>query len=215
VLDPLGPALGLAAIGWLLGLPIAFIARWFRAGRAGHAAAREARLLAIDPLLQGFQAVVLGILAWRFGPTIQLAVYGALSLVLTLVLFIDLRTRFVYSIVAYPGIVAGIILSPIAGGAVAWDGLASALLGAAALGAVYIVGRVLYRGAEPLARGDVIIGGLVGSVVGLGRLFPAIFYGIVLSSLLALVFVARFRTVKMYFPYGPGLCLGALVALLR
>src|SRR5262249_37833871 len=156
-----------------------------------------------------------GALAWRFGPSIQLAVYGALSLVLTLVLFVDLRTRFVYSIVAGPGILAGIALSPIADGRVPWDGLASALVGGMVFALLFAGGRVLYRGGEPLARGDVIIGALVGSVVGLGRLFPAIFYGIVLSSLLALVFVARFRTVKMYFPYGPGLCLGALVALLR
>ena len=205
----MGPAAivtGAAVLGWLLGLPPALAAGHFGAGRPRPAPGARLGWLAIDPMLQGFQALVLGALAWRFGPSVQLLVYGALSLVLTVVLFVDLRTRFVYSIVAVPGIVAGIVLSPIAGGGVPWDGLASALLG---------VGRLLYRGGEPLASGDVIIGALVGSVVGLGRLFPAIFYGVVLSGVIAVLFAIRFRALNRYLPYGPGLCLGALLALLR
>ena len=198
-------------VGWVLGAPLAVVARRLGAGSGSPAP----RLLVLDPWLQGFQAIVLGALAWHFGLSAQLAVYAALSLVLTLVLFVDMRTHLVYGIVAYPGILAGVVLTPVARGGFLWEGLASAAVGATIFGVLYLLGRALYRGGEPLASGDVIIGALVGSVVGLGQVLPAALCGILLSGAIALIFAARWRSLAVYMPYGPGLCLGALVVLLR
>jgi leader peptidase (prepilin peptidase)/N-methyltransferase len=204
-----------AAFGWLIGILLGLAARQLGTKQARPALPRGLRVLAADPALQAFQALALAALAIRFGPSVQLAIYATLSLVLILVLFVDLRTRFVYSAVAYPGILAGVVLTPIARGGVYWEGLASALLGASVFGALYLLGRLLYRGAVPLAGGDVIIAALVGSVVGTGQLVPAIFLGTLFSGLLALGFAIYWRSLRVYLPYGPGLCLGALVALLR
>ena len=137
-----------------------------------------------------------------------------LALPLVVVLFVDLRTRYVYSVVAYPGILAGLALSPLVRGGAPWDGLAGALAGTLVLGGLYLVGRLAYRGGEPLGSGDVTIGGLVGATVGLGALLPALVGGAVLNGLFAAALALRRRSLKSYLPYGPGLCLGALAALL-
>ena len=203
-----------AVLGWLLGVPL-----WLAAGQLGNGRSSEElpkgfRILAADPPLQAFQALTLAAMALRFGPSLQLAIYGALSLVLTVIFFVDLRTRYVYGIVAYPGILAGVVLTPLVQPGAFWESLASAALGALVFGAFYLFGRLLYRGGVPLASGDVIIGALVGSIVGLGQLMPAIFLGVLFSGLFAVAFALRRRSLRVYLPYGPGLCLGALVALL-
>src|SRR5207248_10438200 len=86
-----------------------------------------------------------------------------LSVPLVQVAVTDLRTRYVYSVVAGLGLMIGLALgwhfhatdwywSPI--GAVG-GGLAFALL--------YWLGRLMYRGGEPMARGDVTIAAMVGA----------------------------------------------------
>jgi prepilin signal peptidase PulO-like enzyme (type II secretory pathway) len=202
-------------IGWCIGVPLAHFARRLCGRQRDREFALGVRSLFVDPPLQAFQAVTLALLAIRFGLSPQLVIYGALSLVLTIVLFVDLRTHFVYGVVAYPGILVGVVLSPIAQGGVFWEGLASAALGGLVFGALYLVGRLLYRGGVPLASGDIIIAALVGSIVGIGHLVPAIFLGVLFSGLLAVAYAVRLRSMSAYLPYGPGLCLGALVALLR
>src|SRR5262249_698067 len=133
---------GLALVGWLAGLPLAYVAYRLEAGAKLQASAEVLNLVAPDPALQGFQALSLPVLPLRFGLSMQLAVFGALSLVLTLVLFVDLRTRFVYGIVAYPGIVAGVVLTPLAQRAAFWEALASAFVGFVVFGALYLIGRL-------------------------------------------------------------------------
>src|SRR5438045_859842 len=100
---------GCGILGWLVGIPIALIARQLGAGNS----APTRTFLATDPLLQGFQALTVAALAARFGPALELVIYGALSSFVTIVFVVDLRTRYVYGIVAYPGILAGIVLTPL------------------------------------------------------------------------------------------------------
>ena len=214
VLD-LALAVGFGLLGWILGIPVGLVAGKFSDERGRLAVRRGVRSLFVDPPLQVFQALVLALLAIRFGLSPQLAIYGALSLVLTIVLFVDLRTHFVHGVVAYPGIVVGVVLSPIAQGGMFWEGLASAAIGALVFGALYGLGRLLYRGGVPLASGDIIIAALVGSIVGTEYLVPAILLGVLFSGLLAVVYAVRSRSLNVYLPYGPGLCVGAIVALLR
>lgn len=218
-----------ALAGWLVGVPLGHLTRRLcargrvddeRDGAAtepgpppGRAAGPRAALVPDGPL-QAFQAALFAALAVRFGPSAQLVLAALLALPLVVVLFVDLRTRYVYSVVAYPGILAGLALSPLVRGGAPWDGLAGALAGTLVLGGLYLVGRLAYRGGEPLGSGDVTIGGLVGATVGLGALLPALVGGAVLNGLFAAALALRRRSLKSYLPYGPGLCLGALAALL-
>jgi prepilin signal peptidase PulO-like enzyme (type II secretory pathway) len=206
---------GAALLGVLAGVPLALAARQLGAAMKWPVRPGVWRVFGADPVLQTFQAATLVALVTRYGLSTQFAIYAALSLVLTLILFVDLRTRFVYGIVAYPGIVAGIVLTPLAQGGAFWEALASAVVGGVVFGALYLIGRLLYRGAVPLAGGDVVIAALVGSVVGLGNIVPAIFLGVFFSGMFAVGFAIWHRSTKLYLPYGPGLCLGALAALLR
>src|SRR5438874_13227061 len=95
----IGLAGAVALLGWLLSVPLGLIARRLDAERVDGTPPRGLGLLAADPPLQAFQALALAALAVRFGLGAPLAIYGALSLVFTIVFFIDLRTGFVYRLI--------------------------------------------------------------------------------------------------------------------
>src|ERR1700687_2141015 len=77
-------------VGWVVGMPLALAARLLAAEPGSTGRQRGWRLIAVDPALQAFQALTLAALALRFGLSWQLAIYGALNLILTLIFFIDL-----------------------------------------------------------------------------------------------------------------------------
>jgi leader peptidase (prepilin peptidase)/N-methyltransferase len=77
--------------------------------------------------------------------------------------------------------------------------------------------RVLFRGvAAPFGLGDVYLGAFIGALVGFVALPAALFYGIAMAGLVALVLIllrAVGRKVPQYIAYGTFLCLGALLFL--
>lgn len=159
-------------------------------------------------------AVLFLLLAWRYGPTPSLLVYSLFALVLLVVLAIDLRHRWVYAVVCYPGIVLGVALGPLVP-----HGPVGALVGAAIGGglftALYWLGRLLYRGQEAMGSGDITIATMIGAMLGWQRVLPALFLGGVLVAAVSLVLlVAKRANARSYVPYGAGLCLGALATLL-
>src|SRR5581483_5554540 len=160
-----------AVIGWLLGAAAVPPMRARLAADEPQLAPpwRLAALgpLGADPLLQGMLAAAFGVLGAARGPTPALVVQSGYALVLILVLVIDARTRYVYNVVAYPGIAAAVVLTPLALGQPLWSGLAGALAGALVISALRVVGKVLFRGQEAIASGDVTIAALVGATVGL------------------------------------------------
>ena len=97
-------------------------------------------------------------------------------------------------------------------------GIASALSGllvtASIFGAIYVVGRRLYPRREPMGLGDVGIAALLGAMAG----FPAGLLALVVGSIAAgfmagVALISRRAWLDSYWPYGPGLCLGGVVAL--
>ena len=87
-------------------------------------------------------------------------------------------------------------------------------LGKLTLLALRLIGALVYRGQEAVASGDVTIGALVGATTGLQVVVPALLGGIILGGVLALVTAATRRSLSGTMAYGPGLCLGAFLALL-
>jgi prepilin signal peptidase PulO-like enzyme (type II secretory pathway) len=90
--------------------------------------------------------------------------------------------------------------------------LAGALVGAVGFGALYGLGRLVYRGGEPMARGDVTIAAMVGAGAA-SCVLNALVWGILASGLIALGVWAATRNRHVFMPYGPGLCLGGLATL--
>jgi prepilin signal peptidase PulO-like enzyme (type II secretory pathway) len=176
---------------------------------------RNCQTRAVDPAhtLEWPTALLFGGLAWCFGPGVPLAVYSLYVVFLLVVLAIDLRHRWVYSIVCYPGILAAIVLTAVVQGTW-WIGLAGAAVGGGLFFALYWVGRLVYRGQEPMGVGDITIAAMIGGMVGPERILVALFLGgLLVAGVSIVLLVLRRARARDFIPYGAGLCLGALITL--
>jgi prepilin signal peptidase PulO-like enzyme (type II secretory pathway) len=128
------------------------------------------------------------------------------------VLASDVRERAVYPAVVYPGIALAVATAPILGSSVV-----DALLGAASSGGLfagfYLLARLRY-GPGALGAGDVSAAALLGAVVGLQRLFPALALVSLIGAAIAVVAGLRAHSLRASFAYAPALCLAALVTTL-
>ena len=173
-----------------------------------------------DPLVQGSLAVLwFAIPLVVVGDVVRWLEAGLIAVPLVQVAVTDLRTRYVYTVVAAIGLVLGLALGwhyhgvQSLFGLPAWlSGIFGALIGAAVFSALYWVGRIIYRGGEPMARGDITIATMVGAGAAM-CVAQALVYGVLISGLLAIIFLVATRSRQAFMPYGPGLCLGGLVAL--
>jgi prepilin signal peptidase PulO-like enzyme (type II secretory pathway) len=158
-------------------------------------------------------ALVFGTLAWRFGMSLPLLIYSLYALALLVVLAIDLRHRWVYTIICYPAIVLGVVLSALVEES-PWLGLLGALLAGGAFFVLYWVGRLLYHGSEPMGTGDVTIAAMIGAMAGPRRALIALVLGGLIVAGVSLVLLAARRVgSRDFIPYGAGLCLGAILVL--
>jgi prepilin signal peptidase PulO-like enzyme (type II secretory pathway) len=200
-----------AVAGWLVGLLSATLTDRLLAEDGLQSASRG--VLVRDPLVQGAVAV-----AWALvplvieGPWWRWLGCAALAVPLIQVAVTDLRHRYVYTVVAGVGLLAGLLLGWLVQSAEWWTAPLGALAGLVSFAAIYGLGRLLYRGEEPLARGDVTIATMVGAISG-PAVLTALVLGVVFSGLVALGVLLTRRSRQTFMPYGPGLCLGGLVTL--
>jgi hypothetical protein len=212
--ESIGAALLAAAIGWCLGWLSAWATQCLLLPDEPSRAASGSSRLIVDPLVQGGCALAWSIAAWNMsGAWYRWVVAGVLAVPLVQVTITDLRHRYVYTLVAGVGIVLGIASSWIVRDSQWWQGLAGAIGGGLAFGVIYLLGRLLYRGGEPLARGDITIAAMVGAASG-ACTGTALVYGVLLSGVFAVLVLLLRRSRHVYLPYGSGLCIGGLIALL-
>lgn len=157
--------------------------------------------------------------ASRIDDGLHLAAVLVFSLPLLVILLVDTWTRLIYTNVIYFGTAAGLAFALAEDGL---SGLVKTLLAiAAAIGIFvlfFLLARVFYRSVNvvPFGKGDVYLAAMIAAMVGLGDLVPALFAGIVLAALGGLLLIATKRVSRRQaMPYGPFLCLGALIALVR
>jgi prepilin signal peptidase PulO-like enzyme (type II secretory pathway) len=193
-------------IGSLVGLAAGEASRALSTGRSNYLPDRLSWFLAAG----GALAVAVHPAA-REGPLRLVAVLVLVG-TLFLVLASDVRERAVYPAVVYPSIALAIAAAPILD-----SSIVNALLGAAAGGGVFGVFYVFAHrryGPGALGGGDISAAGLLGAVVGLSRLFPALALVAAIGVVMALVVGLRARSLRATFPYAPALCLGALVTVI-
>jgi leader peptidase (prepilin peptidase)/N-methyltransferase len=163
-----------------------------------------------DVALELGTALVVGALAVRssIGPMLLAHLFFA-ALLMT-IMAIDLRTRQVYLVLGYGGVVLALMLSPVSmsGGLV--SAAVGALIGGLAFGGLYALGRALYRGGEPLGTGDITIAALLGAMAGFPGILTALLVGILAGGVGAVIVLCVGRSRKAFMPYGPALCLGGL-----
>jgi prepilin signal peptidase PulO-like enzyme (type II secretory pathway) len=198
--------------GWLVGLLSAWLTDLLQVQDGLPSASRGP--LVRDPLVQGAVAVVWAVLAFRAVEADWRWLAAALLAVpVVQVAVTDLRHRYVYTVVALVGLVLGVILGSVLHPDQWWWWPAGAVIGLALFAILYWAGRVAYRGQEPLARGDITIAAMVGAIAG-PQTPMALVLGILFSGIFAVGVLVAHRSRHVYLPYGPGLCLGALVTLL-
>ena len=201
-----------AVIGWTLGWASAWLTdRLQPVDDADKIRGRS--LLVRDPLVQGGVALVWAALPLAVaGDLLRWLEAGLLAVPLVQVTVTDLRTRYVYTVIAVIGLAIGLGAGwQIHNAAWFWS-VIGGVGGALAFGALYGIGRLVYRGGEPLARGDITIAAMVGAGAATCAA-NALVWGVLLGGVLALGTWLATRSRHAYMPYGPGLCLGGLASL--
>jgi leader peptidase (prepilin peptidase)/N-methyltransferase len=136
----------------------------------------------------------------------------ALAAVLLWIATIDVRRRVIPNRLVYPlalvAVLAGSLL----------HGLGPTLLGLLTFGGVFLLlflaGIVIYRHSGALGLGDVKLAAAVGLALGYPGALWALALTAALGALLALVVLAVRRDRAASIPYGPAICLGAILTLL-
>jgi len=137
---------------------------------------------------------------------------------LLLILLIDARTRLIPNLLLVAGAAAGLGLAAIGGPDRLLARAAAAAGAALVFGLLWKAASVLWRASAeaPFGEGDVLLAGVVGAMVGPAAVAQALFLGALLAGVASLVGLLAGRVDRTdVVPYGPFLCLGALVALLR
>jgi leader peptidase (prepilin peptidase) / N-methyltransferase len=157
------------------------------------------------------------IAAARIDDGVELTAVLVFSLPLLMILLVDTWTRLIYTNVIYLGIVAGLVFAVLDGP----DELIEAGLAMLAALGIFIIffalARVLYRSVAvvPFGRGDIYLAVMIAAMVHLDDIVRALFLGIVLAAVGGvLLIMSKQVSRRQAMPYGPYLCLGALIALI-
>jgi leader peptidase (prepilin peptidase)/N-methyltransferase len=157
--------------------------------------------------------------ASRIDDGLHLTAVLVFTLPLLIILLVDTWTRLIYTNLIYIGTAAGLIFALAEDGP---DGLLKALLAMVAALAIfvmfYVLAGVLYRSVRvvPFGKGDIYLAVMIAAMVRLEDLVQALFIGILLAAFGGLLLIATKRVGRRQaMPYGPYLCLGALIALVR
>jgi leader peptidase (prepilin peptidase)/N-methyltransferase len=173
----------------------------------------------IYPLVELLTGVLLVIFYSRhsFSPTFFYLTFVSVVLIVTGT--IDWLHRWIYTFV----ILGSVPLALLGGLAVPQITLPNAGLGALAAGIgfvlLYMLAQFLFPGkSAPFGLGDVYLGIFIGASIGLTRLLPALWYGILMAGIVAAgIVIAKYamrnRSLPEYLAYGSYLCLGVLVYL--
>lgn len=167
-----------------------------------------------DVLLELATAGIFGALAFVWPPSVELAIHAAFATLLMMILAIDLRHREVYLVLGYGGILLALLAAPLSMSGGYFSATVGSIIGGLAFGGLYIIGRVIYRGGEPLGTGDITIAALLGAMAGFPGILTALLVGIFAGGIGAVVLLVMGGSRKVFMPYGPALCLGGLWAML-
>jgi prepilin signal peptidase PulO-like enzyme (type II secretory pathway) len=199
-----------AVVGFWMGWVSAWATEWLEASEG--AVPPSWKKLVREPLVQGGCALAFVVAALTLPDWVRAAEAGLISVPLIQVAVTDLRTRYVYTVIAVAGVLIGLAFGWQVHGVDWWTSVAGAVGGFVVFGALWALGRLIYRGTEPLARGDITIAAMVGAGAA-ACAGQALVLGVLLSGLFAIgVWIAR-RSRHEFLPYGPGLCLGGLATL--
>ncbi|MBO0686620.1 MAG: prepilin peptidase [Candidatus Dormibacteraeota bacterium] len=199
---PVGAGAGLG-VRWLS----VRLARWERLEPGARPWQVYGPMVATSLLFAAFAA--------RYGLSPVLLIRSLWAALLVQVIFFDLEHHLILDRVLVPAAVAALLLSFV----VPQPGWLQAILTGLGTGLVFLsiaaVGSFVFK-AEAMGLGDVKFSALMGLMLGFPAILSAVFSGVILAGLVAVVLVVlRLRTMRDSIAYGPFLAMGALLALFR
>jgi len=160
-------------------------------------------------------AALFGLFAYHQGWNRNLLINLVWVSILLHISTFDLKHRLILNWISYPAVIlafAAVAITP---------GLTyqAALIGAVALGLFFFLFSVVTRGG--IGMGDAKLAVFVGAITGFDastltgpRALLAAFYGVMLGGVVTVfLLITRIRGLKDAIPYGPFICLGAIIAL--
>jgi prepilin signal peptidase PulO-like enzyme (type II secretory pathway) len=179
-----------------------------------------ARLEGLDPDKRLWQvygpplvsAILFAVFAFETHSFWLLVLHSLFVLVLVQVIFFDLEHRLILDRVMFPSIVAALIVSLFRDPW--WAGLATGLAVGVLFVLIAVVGSLLFK-TEAMGFGDVKLALFIGLLLGWPYTVQALFYGVLLAGLAAVLVIIWRRSSKGSIAYGPYLAAGALIMLLQ
>jgi leader peptidase (prepilin peptidase)/N-methyltransferase len=217
-------------IGWYDNIPVA--SYLLLGGRCRHC---KQRISARYPLVEALTGIVSVLLYWKFGLTVEWAIFLALAAALIVLAFIDLDHRILPDPITLNGIWIGILVSiflaqpsPLVSRLLRMAGfeavnprvvaLTSSLLGAIVGGGLLWAVAEAYlrfRGVEGMGFGDVKMMAMVGAFLGAPLALLTIMVGSLSGSIVGLVFIRLANKTREYeLPFGTFLSFAGIVAVL-
>lgn len=165
------------------------------------------------PLVELLNGLLFALLFYRFGLHPVTPVFWLLAAALVVISFIDLDHQIIPDVISLPGIPVGFLCAFFVPW-VSWQSsLAGILFGGGSLLAIAL-GYELLTGKEGMGFGDVKLLAMLGAFLGWTVVFPTIFIGSVLGSLVGVpLMLIRKADRHLAIPFGPFLAAGALVYL--
>ena len=163
------------------------------------------------PLIEGLTGLLFALFLYRFAFHPVTLVFWLLSGLLVAISFIDLDHQIIPDVISLPGILIGFLCSF----AVPWVSWQSSLLGILVGGGSLLLVALGYEfmaKREGMGLGDVKLLAMLCAFLGVRAVFPIIFVGSVLGTLIGVpLMLFKKSDGKLAIPFGPFLAAGALV----
>jgi leader peptidase (prepilin peptidase)/N-methyltransferase len=163
------------------------------------------------PAIETLTALMFGVAAWYYGPTVLLASRLVFGCALIVLFAIDLEHHLLPNAITLPGIVVGLAFS-----LVTEPGWLSSLVGAAVGGgSLWLIAEVYYRlrHEEGLGMGDVKMLAMIGAFIGWQLTIVTLMMASVAGSIVGVIVIAsRKGDMKYALPFGTFLAMGAALA---
>lgn len=171
------------------------------------------------PLVEVGTAVLFGLTGWVFGWTWDLPAFLYLGAVAVALAMIDIDVHRLPNVIVLPSYVVGLGLLALAsadpGGTADWAALVRALIGGAALFAMYFVLVMVYPAG--MGFGDVKLAGVLGlylAWLGWGAFAVGAFSAFLVGGVFSVALIAtRLANRKSAIPFGPWMLAGAAIGI--
>jgi len=163
--------------------------------------------------------------SWQYGLSVEFVVVTFYCCLFILLMVIDLEHGLILNRIVYPAAIVALIISvfqppqgiitvtlPWSAVTSGVNGIVSSIIGGAVGFALFLIPALVFRGG--MGWGDVKMAALIGMVTGFPLVFVALFLGIVIGGLAALILLLlKIKKRKDPVPFGPFLSVATIVIL--